>query len=453
MALCCRKTINAAACALLALAPLQVSLGQGAGSQPAEVAEDGSAKPSVDMPIILAPPQPTPLGQGPIDGVSRVLPPGAVRISSPFCISRASGGFLKDGGRASFGLESESLVVEPSVSVGIRDHLGLRVSLPYSLRSLISLDGDRYRQGAAFANSVAELSNRVALKLQEAGLCTSNAACVALIASGFSPPTEISTDIGAGEVLSIKPGVPIEEALEATAIGEVRPPEGWRGPGDLEVALTYEWVRYAPLREVELNAGPGLVPSPFGLSITLFGTAPTARPLPWSRIEDNPGGGNIDAGISLAANFELERHTSLGVSYSVVSEVKEGRRKQPSRLDGRRTLSLPSVRYSKDGIGQRAAVDMSYFMEGVAPVLRPFALGFGYAVDMRRSEVLGQQQVRSGASLHTATGSARFAPPSSELSFEVEGRFDYPLFGSGEIVFLAPWSATLGLTLSTSGGF
>lgn len=366
--------------------------------------------------------------------------PGELRLALPLRAEHAVKGFSTTGVGQGFGLEGESTVLDVSLAVGVARHLALFVVMPLGLSSKRSLSGTRYRESEPYTRSLDELRGRAALQLQnEGGVCFSKPACVALIAEGYAPQAGFSVDLGSDESVALQPGVPIDLVLDAVAVGEMLPAPGWSGPGDIQIGFKYEWVKFLPQRVRDSNLQSFEPPSPWGLALEVLGVLPTAEARAWSRTEDTPGAGTIDLGAALATDIELERNTTLAARYGAMFEVSKGRRARPSRLDGRRALGGPRPSFRRLGLGQSAALDLSYAMEGITSVLRPLAARLSYGVDIMRAERLGQEQVRSEYHLQTVSGELHFFSAAAGWPFSLAASLETPIFGSGEFIFLAPW--------------
>jgi hypothetical protein len=377
--------------------------------------------------------------------VSSVVPQGQSLLRLPLRLSRGSSGFTKDGSSLQAGLESEDLVLAPSLSFGLTESITLRASISQSLLSRRSLDGSAYRQGEPYTVAMDDLTTKVASVLQQTGVCASLAACSALVASGFSPLTGFDVDLGFGETLELQPGLPIAQVLDAVALGEAKPPPSSKELGDLEIGLRFEWQRFVPTWLAETHSRLGWRPSPWGLGVDLFTVLPTGQAPTWSRWRGADQSGTVDLGSQVLLDLELERHTALGLAYGVLVEIAPGKRHRPSRLDGAQKIDSSRVRYSRPGMGQFIDLQLSYSLQGLAAALRPWVLSAVYGYDIQRSDTLASSVVRNSSSLQEFGLRAGSHGWIAGWQWGLSAFMIYPGYGSGETRFLAPW--TVGSTI------
>jgi hypothetical protein len=257
--------------------------------------------------------------------------------------------------------------------------------------------------------------------------------------------------LGSGEEAVIKTGVPVLSFLDALAIGEVLPIGGEQGWGDLSLGIKYELIRFVPSRLV----GPGAAlqaadASAVGLSLEVFARLPTGTVPKGRYLFQSLGSGTLDLGVALDFEVELERNTALGAGYLVVAELDGGRRQPASRLDSRKVVPGKTLPFSRSGVEQQVAVHLTYGLEGLLQELRSASLIAGYQSRTLRSETLGSasNQLRRGSSLQTISLTSSIDKVVAIGAGALWLELAYPLYGSGEDVFLSPWSMTLGVALT-----
>ena len=249
---------------------------------------------------------------------SNTLPEKVLRARIPFMSASSKGAaYDGEGKKVDGGLSANVMASGLAVEYGLTDTLSLGMFAPFVAKNHVAINGDNFRNQHVYKVGKEQLYEGASALLIGNGICTNISTCSALLDSGYALPTDTDLVLPTGEKVTIKSGVPINQAANHLIINAANPADGAIGMGDLNLGAKFRWLRNDTM----------------GHAVGLVLHVPTGKYQDVTLSQRATGRGIMEMTLSSSFDYKLSENYIAGWQHNLDYAIGSGKTKRTSLID------------------------------------------------------------------------------------------------------------------------
>lgn len=249
---------------------------------------------------------------------SSTLPERVVRARIPFVSATSTGAAYDiDGSRIDGGLSANVNASGVALEYGLSENISIGLLVPFVTKNDLGMNGDNFRKQRAYQLSKHNFYVSAGALLQDQGLCSSLDQCSALIDSGYAFPYDLSVQLTTGEPITLKAGVPLNQAVHNLLVNAAQPKSGETGMGDMDLGVKYRWLKSETM----------------GHAVGLVLHVPTGKYEDVTLSQRPTGRGILEVGLRSSFDYKINDNYIMGWQHTIDYAVGSGKIKRSKLLD------------------------------------------------------------------------------------------------------------------------
>jgi hypothetical protein len=249
---------------------------------------------------------------------SSTLPERVVRARIPLVTATSKGAAYDiDGSKIDGGLSANVMASGLALEYGLSENLSVGLLMPFVVKNELGMNGDNFKKQRGYQLSKRNFYVSAANLLQSQSLCSNLEQCIALIDSGYAFPYDLSVQLTSGEPVTLKAGVPLNQAVHNLLVNAAKPEAGETGLGDMDLGVKYRWLKSDTM----------------GHAVGLVLHVPTGKYEDVTLSKRATGRGIMEVGLRSSFDYKISDNYIMGWQHTIDYAVGKGKIKRSKLLN------------------------------------------------------------------------------------------------------------------------